>query len=112
MKKFALLGRQEADTPFFWLQGVDDPNLAFVVTDPFSKICDYHIDVDVDKITELQVKDTERVLTLAIVTIPENIRNMTANLKAPLLINMRNKLGKQIIMKNDTFPVKYYIMNK
>lgn len=110
VKKFILLGKQEADNPFFWLQGVDNPELAFVVTDPFYIKDNYYVDVDDEEIKEIQIKDTENVLTLAIVTIPENVKNMTVNLKAPVLINMKNNMGKQVIMKDDTFPVKYYIM--
>lgn len=112
VKRFTLLGKQETEAPLFWLQGIDDPNLAFVVTDPFSVYPDYFVDVDDEEIEELKIKDSERVLTLSIVTIPENINNMTVNLKAPVLINMLNNVGKQIVMKDETFPVKYSMMNR
>ncbi len=68
------------------------------------------MDVDDEEIAEIEINDPENVLTLAIVTIPEDIRFMTVNLKAPVLINMKNNMGKQVIMKNDTFPVRYYIL--
>jgi len=110
VKKFVLLGRQESDSPFFWLQSIDRPDLAFVVTDPFYIKEGYYVDVDDEEAEEIQITDPENVLTLAIVTIPEDIRFMTVNLKAPVLINMKNNMGKQIIMKDNTFPVKYYIM--
>ncbi|UZQ85473.1 flagellar assembly protein FliW [Thermoclostridium stercorarium] len=110
VRKFVLLERQEADSPFFWLQCVDKPDLAFVVTDPFYIKEDYYVDVDDEEIAEIEINDPENVLTLAIVTIPEDIRFMTVNLKAPVLINMKNNMGKQVIMKNDTFPVRYYIL--
>lgn len=112
IKKFILLGRQESDSTFFWLQAVDEPNLAFVVTDPFGIHPDYFVDVDDEETEELQIKDIDNILTLAIVTIPENVNDITVNLKAPVLINTHNNMGKQVIMKNDTFPVKYYIMNR
>lgn len=112
VKKFILLGRQGAENPFFWLQSIDSPDLAFVVTDPFYIKEDYYVNVDDEEIEEIQITDAENVLTLAIVTIPENIKEMTVNLKAPVLINMKNNMGKQVIMKEDTFPVKYYIMTE
>jgi flagellar assembly factor FliW len=111
VKKFTLLGRQESDTLFFWLQSIDEPNLSFVVTDPFSVNPEYFVDVDDSETEELQIKDSDNVLTLVIVTVPENVNKTTVNLKAPVLINLHNNRGKQIIMKNETFPVKYYIMN-
>lgn len=112
VKRFILLGRQESDVPFFWLQGVDEPGLAFVVTDPFSINPDYFVDVDDREIDEIDIKNAENVLTLVIVTIPEDIKSMSANLKAPILINTQNNMGKQIIMTNETFPIKYYIMKR
>lgn len=111
VKKYTLLGRQETDAQFFWLQSIDEPNLTFVVTDPFSINPDYFVDVDDLETEELQIKDADDVLTLAIVTVPENVKKASVNLKAPVLINLQNNRGKQIIMKNETFPVKYYIMN-
>jgi len=110
VRKFVLLGRQQNESPFFWLQSVDRPELAFVVTDPFYIKEGYYVDVDDEEAAEIQITDPENVLTLAIVTIPEDIRYMTVNLRAPVLINTKNNMGKQVIMKNDTFPVKYYIM--
>jgi len=112
VKKFTLLGRQENEAPFFWLQGVDDPALAFVVTDPFAINDNYYVDADDDEIKIIEAKDPERILTLAIVTVPNDITKMSVNLKAPILINMDNNKGMQVIMKNETFPVKYYIMEK
>jgi len=112
VKKYILLGKQETDALFFWLQSVDDPGLAFVVTDPFLIHPDYYVDVDDEDIDEIGVKDSEQILTLAIANVPTDIRDMTVNLKAPIVINMENNMGKQIIMKNETFPVKYYIMNR
>lgn len=112
VKRFILLGKQEVEASLFWLQGIDDTNLAFVVTDPFSIHPGYFVDVDDEEIEELYIKDSNCVLTLSIVTIPADIEKMTVNLKAPLLINMENNKGKQIIMKSEIFPVKYYIMDR
>ncbi|NLO39459.1 MAG: flagellar assembly protein FliW [Ruminiclostridium sp.] len=112
MKKFTLLGKQDTGAVFFWLQSIDEPNLSFVVTDPFAIHPEYFVDVDDSETQELQISDAEDLLTLAIVTVPENVKNTTVNLKAPVLINLHNNKGKQIIMKNETFPVKYNIMNE
>ncbi len=112
MKRFTLLGKNEDNAPFFWLQGIDNPSLAFVVTDPFIINSNYFVDAEDEEIREIEAKDPEKILTLAIVTIPENIKEMSVNLKAPILINMDNNKGRQIIMKNETFPVKYYIMGE
>ena len=80
-----------------------------MVVDPFYIKDDYYVDVDDEEIEEIHIEDKENILILAIVTIPEDITKMTVNLKAPVLINLKNNMGKQVVMKDDTFPVKYYI---
>lgn len=70
---------------------------------------DYGVDVDDDDIELLGITDPNTVLTLAIVVIPEDIKQIRANLKAPIIINVDKKLGKQIIQKDDSLPIRYYL---
>jgi len=108
-KKYILIGNESDDAVFFWLQSVDAPELCFVVTDPFMIYDGYGVDVEDEDVELLELTDPKKVLTLTIVVIPENINEIRVNLKAPILINMEKKLGKQIIQKNDNFPVRYYL---
>ena len=108
-KKYVLIGNESNEAVFFWLQSVDIPELCFVVTDPFMVYDGYGVDVEDDDIELLGITDPNRVLTLTIVVIPENINEIRVNLKAPIIINMEKKLGKQIIQKNDDLPIRYYL---
>lgn len=108
-KKYILIGNESDDAVFFWLQSVDAPELCFVVTDPFMIYDGYGVDVEDEDVELLEITDPNKVLTLTIVIIPENINEIRVNLKAPILINMENKLGKQVIQKNDSFPIRYYL---
>ena len=110
-KKYALIGNDTGEAVFFWLQSVDMPELCFVVTDPFMVYDGYGVDVDDDDVELLKITDANKVLTLTIVIIPENINEIRVNLKAPILINMDQKLGKQVIQKNDNLPIRYYLSN-
>ena len=110
-KKYALIGNDVGDSAFFWLQSLDIPELCFVVTDPFMVYDGYGVDVDDDDVELLKITDANKVLTLTIVIIPENINEIRVNLKAPILINMDQKLGKQVIQKNDNLPIRYYLSN-
>lgn len=112
VKKFILLGKLEEESPFQWLQSVDSPELAFVVIDPRLIKPDYIVDVDDNEAEILEVKDTNNVLVYSIVVVPEDITAMTANLKAPVLINTENNKGKQMINRNDEYPLKYYIIEE
>jgi len=108
-KKYVLIGNESNEAVFFWLQSVDIPELCFVVTDPFMVYDGYGVDVEDEDVELLELTDPKKVLTLTIVVIPENINEIRVNLKAPILINMEKKLGKQIIQKNDNLPIRYYL---
>ena len=108
-KKYALIGNDSGETVFFWLQSVDTPELCFVVTDPFMVYDGYGVDVEDEDVELLKITDANKVLSLTIVIIPEDINEIRVNLKAPILINMEKKLGKQIIQKNDNLPIRYYL---
>lgn len=108
-KKYALIGQDVNESPFFWLQSVDQPELCFVVTDPFMVYNSYGVDIDDEDIKLLHITDANSVLTLVIVVIPEDIEETRVNLKAPILINVEKKLGKQVIQKNDHLPVRYFL---
>ena len=110
-KKYALIGNDAGTSVFFWLQSVDVPELCFVVTDPFMVYDGYGVDVDDADVELLKIADTNKVLTLTIVIIPENINEIRVNLKAPILINMDQKIGKQIIQHNDNLPIRHYLSN-
>lgn len=111
-KKYVLIGNDGEETVFFWLQSVDMPDLCFVVTDPFMVYDGYGVDVDDDDVALLKITDANKVLSLAIVIIPEDINEIRVNLKAPILINVDKKLGKQVIQKNDDLPIRYYLNKK
>ena len=108
-KKYVLIGNESNEAVFFWLQSVDIPELCFVVTDPFMVYDGYGVDVEDEDVELLELTDPKKVLTLTVVVIPENNNEIRVNLKAPILINMEKKLGKQIIQKNDNLPIRYYL---
>ncbi|HHV59493.1 MAG TPA: flagellar assembly protein FliW [Clostridiaceae bacterium] len=111
-KRFVLLGKQPEQNPFVWLQCVDCPQLAFVMIDPRTLIEDYTVDVDDSEVEILDIVDTNNVLIYSIVVVPEDISKMTANLKAPVLINSVAKKGKQVILDNEEYRIRHYIMDK
>jgi len=111
-KKFALLASTEEGSPFQWLQGVDNTELAFVVIDPKVFKPDYSVDVDDDEVEVLKIKDVEKVIVLTIIVVPEDITKMTANLKAPVLINTENNRGKQVILDKGDYELKHYVLQE
>ncbi|AEF17908.1 MULTISPECIES: flagellar assembly protein FliW [Thermoanaerobacterium] len=111
LKSFILLSIDEY-TPFKWLQSLDDTDIAFVIVDPKVVIKDYKVELDEETIKSLDIKDLNHVLVYAIVVIPDEIEKMTANLKAPIIINAENNKGMQIIMDNDKYMIKHPLLKE
>lgn len=92
--------------PFSWLQSVEDPSLAFVIVDGAEFGDEYQIEAPIgDKDIDLQPDDDYAVLV--IITVRPDPRETTANLKAPVFVNLRNKKGVQIIFDNPAYSTRY-----
>ncbi len=81
---------------FFWLQSVNDPNLAFVVTDPSIFFKDYDVPIREETQRELQVTDPAAVQTFVICNKVDDW--LTGNLLGPLVINVENRLAQQVVL--------------
>ena len=108
-KKYALIDVDE-NSPLKWLHSVEEPSLAFVVTDPNLFKPDYSIDAWKRDLEDIVVTDAEDVIVLVLVTVPSEPSKMTANLKGPVLINTKNNMAKQLIVDNPEFDIKYRLL--
>lgn len=106
-KQFVLLYDGQPDNPFCWLQSVDKPDLAFAMIDPEAVIPDYTVEIDDDVVERLGIKSPDDIIYYAILVVPENINDMTANMKAPVIINVRDKKGMQVVMDNSDYDIRY-----
>jgi flagellar assembly factor FliW len=93
--RFALLQTGE-DNYFFWLQSVDDPNLAFVVTDPTIFFKDY--DVPVREETQADIALTDPKLAQVFVICNKVGDWLTGNLLGPIVVNAENRLATQVVL--------------
>lgn len=109
VKKYVLLDVDE-NSPLKWLHSVEDPSLAFVVTDPNLFKADYVVDVQRKDLKDIDVTEAEEVIVLVLVTVPREPSRMTANLKGPVLINAKNNLAKQLIVDNQDYDIKYRLL--
>jgi flagellar assembly factor FliW len=106
---FALVEENE-ETPFKWLQSLDDKDLAFIVIQPVFFVQNYKPVLDKEELSQIEIEDLNETLLMVIVTIPENPELMTANLQGPILINPKNKIAKQFISRDETHPVRKLIL--
>lgn len=98
IKNYTLLGSQE-ETPFLWLQMVDDPNLSFLVVSPGDVLQEYQPDISDEDAVFLELTEPEDAMVLNIVTLHADGK-ATVNLKGPVVINRRTLKGKQVIPRN------------
>ncbi len=111
LRAFALIEDEES-LPIRLLQCVSVPEFVFVVINPFTVCPGYDIEISDEDAASLGVKSAAEVLVLSIVTIPEDLRFVTANLLSPLIVNMRTKRAKQILLSDTDYPINYRILRE
>lgn len=108
-RRFALL-EHSPESPFHWLQSVEDGSLAFVVMDPMLLDSDYLKAIPQEALGELGLEEAGQAAVLVIVNIQRASRTITANLLAPLVINPQDRSGKQVILLGSGYEIKQPIL--
>lgn len=108
LKKFALIFNEEKgkEAKIMWLQSMEEEALAFPVMRPELVKEDYNPTVNDELFQTLGEMTPEDTYVLVTVTVPKDIKEASANLKAPIVINTATMKGCQIIVEDD-YPVKY-----
>jgi flagellar assembly factor FliW len=109
-RDFYLLDSKEG--PFYWLQAADHPELAFILIDPRIFKGDYQLSVRQEDYSCIGARDEKEVIDFAIVTVPEDVQKISANLMGPIIINRKSRKARQAISENDDYSVKHYIMDE
>jgi flagellar assembly factor FliW len=93
------------DHTFYWMQDVDNGDLAFMCVVPWAVVTDYDIEIDSES---LGITDAEsvRVLTLVSVRRENGAANLTTNLRAPLVLDMDRQILQQVILTDSMWPVR------
>jgi flagellar assembly factor FliW len=98
------------DSPFYWLQSVDDPAMALVLLDPLVFKPDYRPALPEGLKVELKAGDDEITL-FSIVTIPQGRpQDMTANLLGPLAVCPRSHLARQLVLDDRVYAHRHQIL--
>lgn len=109
LKKYILMETDIEESPFFWLQSIENVDIKFPIIDVSKFIGDYYPLVDNAEIDKLGKAEDEELAVYNIAVIPKNIEELRVNLKAPVVINLNNLKAKQIISNDERHPVKYYL---
>lgn len=113
-KDFTVLYDNEGEgEPFFsWLQCVTEKALAFPIVNPFKVKDDYDPIVEEALLEPIGDCEAEDLLVFLMATVPDDPKQTTVNMKAPLIINTVNRQGIQLIVENEDYAIKYKVMQE
>ena len=106
-KTFSLL-QPDDNGVFFWLQSVETPDLAFVVTDPALWVPDYHATIRKEQMEELGLTETGDAQVLVIVNKREH--SLTANLQGPIVVNAANRRAMQLVLAEKKWSTRHELV--
>jgi flagellar assembly factor FliW len=104
-RRFVLLSPKKG--PFHWLQSVDNPDLAFVVTDPKTAVGDYPVKLTKTEFEKLGLNQDTEIVVLALVTMNRNPYDITMNLLGPIIINPENMTALQVVLEEKEFSTRH-----
>jgi flagellar assembly factor FliW len=106
LKKFIVFPVEENEL-FNILHSLENEEIGLVVVSPFAFNKNYEFKLHDEKIDELKIASPEDVMVLTTVTLGSSLEEITTNLKAPIIINIKERLGEQIILDNDKYGIKH-----
>lgn len=92
-----------------WLQSIQEPNFAMPVMDPLLVNAAYNPIVDDECFQDMGDLNAENMLVLVTLTVPKELKQMSVNLRAPIIVNAEERKACQMILDGDEYPVKYMI---
>ena len=107
-RRFVLLSGTDAGD-VSWLQSTDAGDLAFILMDPRAVVPDYQVQLGSGELAELAVQSAAELEVYTLVVVPPDPAQTRTNLKAPILINPRQRLAKQAILENSAYPVRFVL---
>jgi flagellar assembly factor FliW len=111
LRRFVLLDDPN-DEIFAWLQSCEVPGVAFPVLEPELFTTGYKVTLARNDLEALQLKEVEGSRSYAIITIPDDVTQMTANLKAPIIINIQKRVGRQCVLQDNSLAIREPIFQK
>lgn len=107
-KRYAILYNNEGKrSEISWLQSLDDPYLALPVISPFIVKEDYNPEIEDELLKPIGNVNEENIVVLVSISVPPQIENITANLKAPFIINSDTRKGIQLIVEKPEYEIRY-----
>lgn len=112
LKRF-LVVEHKPGSAFRWLQSLDEPSVAFLTCNPWSYVADYSPDVPDGIVREMGLDEEGTCLVLTTANIPSGRPDaMVLNLFAPILVNLRTRVAKQVTLDESAYTIRHRVFQK
>ena len=111
LKEFSLMhdAEKEDGSGVKWLQSLQEEGFAMPVMDPLVIMPDYNPQVEDELLKPIGSLDPDHMLVLVALTVPSDIKKMSVNLRAPIVVHTDSRKACQVIVDDEKYPVKYPI---
>jgi flagellar assembly factor FliW len=106
-KRFALIQTGQ-DSGFYWLQSVEAPDLAFVVTDPRLFVADFQVPIRAEELALLGLESVAGAQVFIIVNKVDG--TLTGNLQGPLVVNVATRAARQLVLSDRRYSTRHPLM--
>ena len=111
LRRWLLLTLEE-QPGFVWLQSLDDVKVAIPTADPYFIFETYDPKLPPYAFVALDIKNAEDFTLLCVVVVTADAQEMTMNLMAPIVVNLRSRKARQVMLENSSFSVREPIPRK
>ena len=105
LKKFFIVDPGD-QTLILWFQSAEDPATAFPIIEPKIFKPEYIVKLLPAELASLDLESINDASVYTILTIPKVVTEMSANLKAPIVINNKTKIARQIVLQDSKLEVR------
>jgi flagellar assembly factor FliW len=108
IRSFVVFMHEEEGVSFVYLQALHSEKLCFLVFSPWDLAPGYAPAVSKEDLAFLGVESEQDLIFLTIATVPSDARRLSINIKSPIALNPLRMIGRQVILLNEDYSVKYY----
>lgn len=111
LRKFALVDSAD-DTLILWMQSLEQPSIALPLLEPKIFKPEYTARLSATEMRELKLENINSSAVFSILTIPDDITLMSANLKAPIVLNLKLRIGRQVVLQENEYGIKHLMFQE
>lgn len=106
-RKFAIFEESFEEISFLYLQSVDHLVPCFLVFEPWDLYPNYRPALSKEDMELCEVKSIDDLIFLVIASVPSTIKELSINIKSPVVLNPKSKKARQVILQNTDYSVRY-----